>query len=164
MLCVQTVDYFRAIVDDVRTPAANGTLETSPVTITLLFAQPVGPSPRVVMTCGDPAVTQSLANPVLIADQVTVQVDVLASATSTVVEVYADDEVGRFAHLAMLLTDAGVDVVAARATTIGDRIVDTFYVRDATGKIVDPATIARIRAAIARGLDGDAPEDESARP
>lgn len=62
------------------TPAPNGTLEQSPVTITLLFAQPVGPSPRVVMTCGDPAVTQSLANPVLIADQVTVQVDVLAPA------------------------------------------------------------------------------------
>ena len=94
---------------------------------------------------------------------VSVGIDVLASATATVVEVYADDEVGRFAHLAMLLADAGVDVTAARATTIGDRIVDTFYVRDATGKVVDPSTIARIRAAIVDGLDGDAPEGSSAR-
>lgn len=89
---------------------------------------------------------------------VSVGIDVLASATATVVEVYADDEVGRFAHLAMLLAEVGVDVTAARATTIGDRIVDTFYVRDAGGKVVDPATIARIRAAIVDGLTDDAPE------
>ena len=90
-------------------------------------------------------------------------IDVLASATATVVEVYADDEVGRFARLAMLLADAGVDVTAARATTIGDRIVDTFYVRDATGKVVDPSTIARIRAAIVGGLADEASEDERPR-
>ena len=90
---------------------------------------------------------------------VSVGIDVLASETATVVEVYADDEVGRFAHLAMLLAGAGVDVTAARATTIGDRIVDTFYVRDATGKVVDPLTIARIRATIVDGLADDASED-----
>ncbi|MEY4007307.1 MAG: hypothetical protein RLZZ467_327, partial [Gemmatimonadota bacterium] len=94
---------------------------------------------------------------------VSVGIDVLASATATVVEVYADDEVGRFARLAMLLADVGVDVTAARATTIGDRIVDTFYVRDATGKIVDPSTIARIRAAITEGLGGGAPEGSPAQ-
>jgi len=88
---------------------------------------------------------------------VTVQIDVLGSASATVVEVYADDEVGRFAHLAMLLAEVGVDVTAARATTIGDRIVDTFYVRDAAGKIVDPLTIAAIRRAIIDGLEGGAP-------
>jgi len=88
---------------------------------------------------------------------VTVQVDVLGSATATVVEVFADDEVGRFAHLAMLLAEAGVDVTAARATTIGDRIVDTFYVRDVHGKIVDPLAIARIRRSIIEGLEGGAP-------
>ena len=94
---------------------------------------------------------------------VTVQIDVLGSATATVVEVYADDEVGRFAHLAMLLAGAGVDVTTARATTIGDRIVDTFYVRDVHGKIVDPLTIARIRRAIIDGLEGGAPGAAAAR-
>jgi UTP:GlnB (protein PII) uridylyltransferase len=63
----------------------------------------------------------------------------------------------------MLLAEAGVDVTAARATTIGDRIVDTFYVRDGHGKIVDPLAIARIRRAIVDGLEGGAPGAADAR-
>lgn len=85
---------------------------------------------------------------------VSVTVDVLASVTATVIEVHADDEVGRFAQLAAILADGGYDVSAARATTIGDRIVDVFYVCDAGGRIVDPAAIARLRATVLEGLGG----------
>ena len=74
---------------------------------------------------------------------VSVTVDLLASTTATVIEVHADDAVGRFAELASILADGGYDVRTARATTIGDRIVDVFYVCDASGRIVDPAAIAR---------------------
>jgi hypothetical protein len=41
--------------------------------------------------------------------------------------------------------------------------VDTFYVRDVHGKIVDPLTIARIRRAIIDGLEGGAPGAAAAR-
>ena len=79
-------------------------------------------------------------------------VDLLASTTATVIEVHADDEVGRFAQLAAILADGGYDVRTARATTIGDRIVDVFYVCDAAGRIVDPAAIARLRTTVLEGL------------
>ncbi|MFM7272188.1 MAG: ACT domain-containing protein [Actinomycetes bacterium] len=87
---------------------------------------------------------------------VSVTVDLLASTTATVIEVHADDAVGRFAELASILADGGYDVRTARATTIGDRIVDVFYVCDASGRIVDPAAIARLRATVLGGLGGGA--------
>lgn len=61
-------------------PAADSTIEQSPTTMTLSFAQPVGPSPQVTMACGDPGVVQSLDKPLLLADQTTVTVDLLAAA------------------------------------------------------------------------------------
>ena len=80
-------------------------------------------------------------------------VDATASATATVVEVYADDEVGRFARIAMILAGAGADVTAARATTIGDRIVDVFYVQIGGEKIEDTEAVAVLRQAIISGLE-----------
>lgn len=62
------------------TPAANSSVDTFAGPITLVYAAPVGPSPQVTMTCGDPGVVQSLAEPVLMADQVTVTVDLLSPA------------------------------------------------------------------------------------
>ena len=82
-----------------------------------------------------------------------VTVDATASATATVVEVYADDEVGRFARIAMILAGAGADVTAARATTIGDRIVDVFYVQIGGEKIEDTEAVAVLRQAIISGLE-----------
>ncbi|MBI4934684.1 MAG: copper resistance protein CopC/CopD [Actinobacteria bacterium] len=62
------------------TPAANSSIDTFAGPITLVFAAPVGPSPQVTMTCGDPGVQQSLAEPILLADQVTVSVEMLTPA------------------------------------------------------------------------------------
>jgi putative copper export protein/methionine-rich copper-binding protein CopC len=58
-------------------PEGNSTVDVSPASITLVFAAPVGPSPQVSMTCGDPGQVQSLAEPVLLADQLTVSVEIL---------------------------------------------------------------------------------------
>ena len=62
------------------TPAPNASVDTFAGPITLVFAAPVGPSPQVQMTCGDNGTIQSLAEPLLLADQVTVSVDLLTPA------------------------------------------------------------------------------------
>lgn len=78
-----------------------------------------------------------------------------ASETATVVEVHADDEVGLLYRLARVFAAMAVDVSVAKVATLGERVVDVFYVRDADGsKIEDPAVIARIESALASGLGG----------
>ncbi len=65
-----------------------------------------------------------------------------ASATSTVVEVRAPDEVGLLHRVTQALFDCKLDVVSARASTLGAAAVDAFYVRDAAGaKLTEPAAI-----------------------
>ena len=68
-------------------------------------------------------------------------VDNEASATSTVVEVRAPDEVGLLHRVTQALFDCDLDVVSARASTLGAAAVDAFYVRDAAGaKLTELAT------------------------
>ncbi len=75
-----------------------------------------------------------------------VVVDTAASATATVLEVHAADELGLLHRVTRALFDCELDVVAARVSTVGDAVVDAFYVRDAAGdKITDPAVLDRIR-------------------
>jgi [protein-PII] uridylyltransferase len=72
-------------------------------------------------------------------------VDNAASATSTVVEVRAPDEVGLLHRVTQALFDCKLDVVSARASTLGAAAVDAFYVRDATGaKITEPEAIGLV--------------------
>ncbi len=62
-------------------PAADSSIDVSPPIISITFAQPVGPSPQVAMTCGDdPGVPQALGQPLLLAGQVTITVELLAAA------------------------------------------------------------------------------------
>jgi [protein-PII] uridylyltransferase len=75
------------------------------------------------------------------------------SATDTVVEVHADDEIGLLYRLASALAALDLDVRVAKAATLGERVVDVFYVRDARGaKVVDPARIEELRARLVAGL------------
>ena len=62
-----------------------------------------------------------------------VLVDLDASASATVVEVHAPDEVGLLAQVAATFADLELDVRTAKVATLGDRVVDVFYVRDAHG-------------------------------
>lgn len=78
-----------------------------------------------------------------------VDVDLDASEHATVFEVHADDDVGVLYRLASAFAALGLDVRVAKVTTLADRVVDVFYVRDANGdKIDDAATIARVRDAL----------------
>jgi len=79
--------------------------------------------------------------------------DVEASPAATVVEVEAPDEVGLLARIAAVFTDLGFDVTAALVSTLGERVVDVFYVRDAHGaKPTDPLTLDRLRATLVARL------------
>ena len=58
------------------------------------------------------------------------------------VEVRAADELGLLHRVTRALFDCDLDVVSARVSTLGDAVVDAFYVRDAWGtKVTDPRTL-----------------------
>lgn len=82
-----------------------------------------------------------------------VEIDVEASVASTVVDVHTGDQVGLLHQLALALARCELDVVSARATTVGDTVTDAFYVRDAEGrKITEPSALQRIEQAIIAAL------------
>lgn len=71
------------------------------------------------------------------------------SASATVVEVVAHDDVGTLATITQALAEFGLDIRSAKVQTLGPQVVDTFYVLDATGsKVTDPAHLDEIRRAL----------------
>lgn len=84
---------------------------------------------------------------------VDVTVDLDASASATVIEVHAPDDVGLLASVAAVFADLDVDVSVALVSTTGTRAVDVFYVRDAHGaKPTDPKLLQRLRATLVARL------------
>jgi [protein-PII] uridylyltransferase len=78
-----------------------------------------------------------------------IRVDNHASDSHTVLEIRAPDQVGLLHRLTRALYKADLDVVSARVSTMGDLVVDSFYVRESGGgKIVDPARIEDIQGAV----------------
>jgi [protein-PII] uridylyltransferase len=78
-----------------------------------------------------------------------VRVDNDASESATVLEVRAPDEVGLLHRITRALFDAELDVVSARVSTLGELVVDAFYVREASGaKVTEPDRLKEITAAI----------------
>jgi [protein-PII] uridylyltransferase len=60
-----------------------------------------------------------------------------AASDATVVEVRSPDDVGVLFRIARTLTSMDLDIHQARVVTLGQEVVDTFYVRDAWGNPVD---------------------------
>ncbi len=86
-----------------------------------------------------------------------VHVDVKSdeSETDTVVEVYADDDIGLLYRLASAFAELSLDVRIAKVATTGRRVVDVFYVRDSQArKIDDPDAVARLRAVLVERMTG----------
>jgi [protein-PII] uridylyltransferase len=89
-------------------------------------------------------------------DGVRILFDPDASSAATVVEVHAPDEVGLLARITAVFADLGLDVSAAIVQTLGDRVVDVFYLRDPQGaKLTRPLDLARLRATLVARLTAD---------
>jgi [protein-PII] uridylyltransferase len=88
-----------------------------------------------------------------------VVVDNGASAISTVVDVRAVDEVGLLHRITTALFELDLDVVAARVSTLGEEVVDAFYVRDkaTAGKVIDTERIRRIERSVLDALTAYSP-------
>ncbi|HEX3453764.1 MAG TPA: ACT domain-containing protein [Gaiellaceae bacterium] len=83
------------------------------------------------------------------ARDVRVVVDLDASQRATVVEVHAPDEVGLLARIAEVFASLRLDVTRAFVSTVGERVVDVFYLRDITGaKVTDIARVAALRTTV----------------
>jgi [protein-PII] uridylyltransferase len=84
---------------------------------------------------------------------VEVEVDLDASDSATVVEVHADDEVGLLYRIAATFAELGLDVSVAKVATLGDRVVDVFYVRDREHKkLTGAGELERLRRALVERL------------
>jgi [protein-PII] uridylyltransferase len=70
------------------------------------------------------------------------------SAHSTLVEVRAGDALGLLHAIAAALGDLDLDVRVAKIDTLGDRVVDTFYVRSPWGAKLSDAQAAELTLAI----------------
>jgi [protein-PII] uridylyltransferase len=86
-----------------------------------------------------------------------VVVDPAASETDTVVEVHADDAVGLLYRLASVFAALGLDVRVAKVSTLGRRVVDSFYVHDESGaKLDDADAVEHLRAELVARLGAEA--------
>ena len=67
----------------------------------------------------------------------TVVFDDAASSNATFLEVRAPDSVGLLHRVTKALADLGLDIRHARVQTLGDEVVDSFYVRESAGGRVE---------------------------
>ncbi|MGI8758703.1 MAG: [protein-PII] uridylyltransferase [Acidimicrobiales bacterium] len=82
-----------------------------------------------------------------------VRVDDHASATSTVVEVRAPDRVGALYRITAALGELDLDIRSAKVATLGSEVVDTFYVRTASGaKLTDRQHMRELERAVLHAL------------
>ena len=67
-----------------------------------------------------------------------VSFDNMSSETATVVEVNCRDQIGVLYRIARALSEMQVGISTARIQTLGDRVIDAFYVMANNEKIIDP--------------------------
>jgi [protein-PII] uridylyltransferase len=78
-----------------------------------------------------------------------VRIDNTASSNATVIEIHAPDQLGILHRMTKALADCGLDIRHARVQTLGNEVVDTFYVRTTNGtKVTDIQHQSEIERAI----------------
>ena len=83
----------------------------------------------------------------------TVRLDNQASGTATVVEVRGPDRVGVLYRITRALADLDLDIRSAKVATLGDEVIDTFYVCDSSGgKVIDDGHLREVERAILHQL------------
>ncbi len=78
----------------------------------------------------------------------TVTFDHHASQYATVVEVNSRDQVGLLYRIAQAMSGMGIEISTARIQTIGDSIIDAFYVTYGGDKVLDAQHLAELERAI----------------
>jgi len=86
------------------------------------------------------------------APTVRVIVDNEAATSSTVVEVRAPDAPGALHRITAAIAALGLDIVSARVATLGNAVVDSFYIRSGGTKLADAEAADNLRAALERAL------------
>jgi [protein-PII] uridylyltransferase len=76
-----------------------------------------------------------------------------ASPNSTVVEVRGPDRLGLLYCLAAALSDLDLDIHVAKIDTLGERVVDVFYVRTAWGEKLADDQVAEVERSIGHRVD-----------
>ncbi|HVM36675.1 MAG TPA: [protein-PII] uridylyltransferase [Actinomycetota bacterium] len=71
-----------------------------------------------------------------------------ASQDSTVIEVRAHDTIGLLYATTAAISDLGLDIRIAKIATVGERVVDVFYVRGPDGDKLDPEQTHAVERAI----------------
>ncbi|MDP3523555.1 MAG: [protein-PII] uridylyltransferase [Hoeflea sp.] len=76
----------------------------------------------------------------------------------TVIEIECLDRTGLLSEVASVLSDLSLDIASAHITTFGEKVVDTFYVRDLVGQKITNENrkiniVARLKAVLAREAD-----------
>lgn len=78
-----------------------------------------------------------------------IRVDNQDSDFFTIIEITGEDRLGILFELTQALTDSGCDIHFASISTLGNRIVDVFYVQDTWGeKLTDPHKISRLKTTL----------------
>jgi [protein-PII] uridylyltransferase len=75
------------------------------------------------------------------------------SGTSTILEVHTADRLGVLYAIATALAELELDIVVARVQTLGDEVVDVFYLRDAEDRPLDRDHVAELELAVRSALD-----------
>jgi [protein-PII] uridylyltransferase len=84
-----------------------------------------------------------------------VLVDNDLSSSSTVVEVRAPDAIGLLYRITGAIAEMDLDIRSAKVATLGDDVVDSFYVRDRLGrKVTDVDHLAELERSILFALSG----------
>lgn len=81
-----------------------------------------------------------------------------ASSVATVVEVRTYDRPGALYRLAAVIADAGLDIVSARADSLGSNVIDVFYLRTPDGDRLDEARVNEVVKVLTDVARGDEPE------
>jgi [protein-PII] uridylyltransferase len=82
-------------------------------------------------------VSERRASAMRLVGEPSVRIDNSASGSSTVVEVRAPDRLGVLYRITRALADLDLDIRSAKVATLGDEVVDSFYVRTRTGGKVE---------------------------
>jgi len=77
-----------------------------------------------------------------------------ASGDASVIEIRAPDRIGMLHRIAAAMNEVGLDIRHATVQTLGEEVVDTFYVRNRAGSpVTDPFHRAEVERAVLHAVD-----------